>query len=218
MFFSDTLRPVLQIPVMMHSSPQLSEERLERAMDMLKEQYDKLRTQKNSTLTDVKLLIATGKRTEAKHKMRDVMMLNKRITMSSTLRQAMTQIKFELEDSRLIKYSINAMSDVARQFNAHGSSLDEFHTKITSAQDQFAEQFSQLTDLRSLLSEPLNVQGIDDDELEEQLNALESSAFEEEEEPFPDAPRTSVKMENVATEPVRPENPMNRVLVQFETS
>jgi hypothetical protein len=202
----------------MHSSPQLSEERLERAMDMLKEQSDKLRAQKKNLLTDIRLLVATGKRTEAKHKMRDVLMLDKRINMSFTLQQAMTQIKFELEDSRLIKYSINAMSDVARQFNAHGSNLDEFHSKIANAQDQFAEQFSQLTDLRSILSEPLSVQGIEDDDLEEQLNALESGDFVDITESYPVAPTSRPHIELAMEEPPKPQDAMNRVLMQFETS
>lgn len=203
---------------MMHSSPQMSEERLERAMDMLKEQSDKLRAQKKTVLTDVRLLVATGKRAEAKHKMRDVLMLDKRINMSSTLQQAMTQIKFEIEDSRLIKYSINAMSDVARQFNAHGSNLDEFHNKISNAQDQFAEQFSQLTDLRSILSEPLTVQGIEEEDLEEQLNALETGEFVEETESFPEVPTSRPNVELSTQQPVKPQDPMNRVLAQFESS
>lgn len=202
---------------MIHSTPQMSEERLERAMDMLKEQSQKLSAQKKTLLADAKLMIRTGKRTEAKHKMRDVMMLEKRISMSATLQQAMTQIKFELEDSRLIKYSINAMSDVARQFNAHGSNLDEFHAKISNAQDQFTEQFSQLTDLRSILAEPIGVQGIDEDDLEEQLAALETEG----EEQFPEVPAHTVTkpMEPMAA-PIapKPQDPMNRIMAQFEAN
>ncbi len=78
-----------------------------------------------------------------------------------------------MEDSHIISFSVDAMSNVAKQFNHTGVNIDRMHTQLVNAQDSIAEYMNQSDQIRDALSMEITPSSAPtEDDLQNELDAL----------------------------------------------
>ena len=149
------------------------QDKIGNALEMLEHQDNELTSNIASVERAAKSYLQRGMKAEAKMRLRERANLRKRRDMNRNVVANLMEVRSQIEDNKIFKYSISAMSDVAREFNNSSINMEQLHSKLTRAQDTFQEYHDMTQDIQGAMRDGSdNLFDADDEELELELGEL----------------------------------------------
>jgi hypothetical protein len=150
-----------------------AEEKMNTSIEMLSAREVKYIAELAKCEKQAKVLARANRMAEAKNMLREKAIKKTRLETNRNVLNQLQSIKREVEDSHIIAFSVDAMANVARQFNHSGVNVDRMYTQLTNAQDSISNYMDQSDEIRNALSTDIGpVSAPTDDDLQSELDAL----------------------------------------------